>query len=85
MIAERSFTLSTVSPRQRVLVIEDDKKMAKSLREGFDERGYDVQVASSGEEGSLLSSVFVPTCSSSISTCRDAAAWKFLGSFESRR
>jgi len=60
MIAERRFVLSIVSPRQRILVIEDDKKMARSLREGFDERGYDVQVASSGEEGFFVVFSFRP-------------------------
>jgi DNA-binding response OmpR family regulator len=60
MIAERRFVLSIVSPRKRILVIEDDKKMARSLREGFDERGYDVQVASSGEEGFFVVFSFRP-------------------------
>ena len=35
----------------RVLVVEDEKKVAKALREGLEAERYDVRVASSGEEG----------------------------------
>jgi two-component system, OmpR family, copper resistance phosphate regulon response regulator CusR len=38
----------------RVLVVEDEKKVAKALREGLQAEHYDVRVASSGEEGFFL-------------------------------
>jgi len=38
----------------RVLVAEDEEKVAKALREGLEAEHYDVRVASSGEEGFFL-------------------------------
>ena len=38
----------------RVLVVEDEKKVAKALREGLEAEHYDVRVATSGEEGFFL-------------------------------
>src|SRR5437016_8352600 len=38
----------------RVLVVEDEKKVAKALREGLEAEHYDVRVVSSGEEGFFL-------------------------------
>src|SRR5499425_1133015 len=35
----------------RVLIVEDEKKVAKALREGLEAEHYDVRVAASGEEG----------------------------------
>src|SRR5499427_4480454 len=40
--------------RMRVLVVEDEKKVAKALREGLEAERYDVRVAASGEEGFFL-------------------------------
>ena len=38
----------------RILVVEDNKKVAKALREGLQAEHYDVRVASTGEEGFFL-------------------------------
>ena len=38
----------------RVLVVEDEKKVAKALRESLEAEHYDVRVAASGEEGFFL-------------------------------
>jgi DNA-binding response OmpR family regulator len=38
----------------RVLVVEDERKVAKALREGLEAECYDVRVASTGEEGFFL-------------------------------
>jgi DNA-binding response OmpR family regulator len=38
----------------RVLVVEDEKKVAKALREGLEAEHYEVRVVSSGEEGFFL-------------------------------
>jgi DNA-binding response OmpR family regulator len=38
----------------RILVVEDDRKIAKALREGLQAEHYDVRVASNGEEGFFL-------------------------------
>jgi DNA-binding response OmpR family regulator len=35
----------------RILVVEDEPKVARSLREGLEREGYDVVVAATGEEG----------------------------------
>lgn len=35
----------------RILVIEDEKKVAQALREGLGAQGYEVEVAQTGEEG----------------------------------
>ena len=44
----------TEQGRSRVLVIEDDKKLADALRAGIAAEGYTVSVASSAEEGFFL-------------------------------
>jgi DNA-binding response OmpR family regulator len=38
----------------RILVVEDDRKVAKALREGLQAEHYEVRVASNGEEGFFL-------------------------------
>ena len=38
----------------RVLVVEDEKKVAKALREGLEAEHYDVRIAATGEEGFFL-------------------------------
>jgi len=38
----------------RVLVVEDERKVARALREGLEAEHYDVRVASTGEEGFFL-------------------------------
>jgi len=40
----------------RILVIEDEKKVAKALRAGLEAEHYEVRVAADGEEGFLLAS-----------------------------
>jgi DNA-binding response OmpR family regulator len=40
----------------RILVIEDEKKVAKALREGLEAEHYEVRVAADGEEGFSLAS-----------------------------
>ena len=38
----------------RVLVVEDEKKMAEALRKGLESDGYDVKIANTGEDGFFL-------------------------------
>src|SRR5215470_12656511 len=38
----------------RVLVVEDEKKVARALRDGLEAERYDVRVAPTGEEGFFL-------------------------------
>lgn len=40
-----------MSNQERVLVVEDDRKVARALSEGLEQAGYAVAVAGSGEEG----------------------------------
>ena len=40
----------------RILIIEDEKKVAKALREGLEAERYVVSVAANGEEGFFLAS-----------------------------
>jgi two-component system copper resistance phosphate regulon response regulator CusR len=40
----------------RILVIEDEKKLAKALKEGLEAERYEVRVAADGEEGFLFAS-----------------------------
>lgn len=35
----------------RILIVEDQKKLAASLRRGLEEEGFEVSVAHTGEEG----------------------------------
>lgn len=42
--------------KSRVLVVEDEPKVARALREGFEAEGYEVLVAGTGEEGLFLAS-----------------------------
>jgi len=42
------------TPGMRVLGVEDERKVAKALREGLEAERYDVSVAASGEEGFFL-------------------------------
>ncbi len=46
--------------KHRVLIIEDDPKMARALAAGIAPSGYEVRVASSGEEGFFLVYDFRP-------------------------
>jgi DNA-binding response OmpR family regulator len=43
-------------PAVRILVIEDEKKVAKALQEGLEAERYEVRMAADGEEGFLLAS-----------------------------
>ena len=38
----------------RILVVEDERKVARALREGLENEGYDVSVAHTGEDGFFL-------------------------------
>jgi len=38
----------------RILIIEDEKKVANPLREGFEAEGYEVTIGATGEEGFFL-------------------------------
>jgi DNA-binding response OmpR family regulator len=40
----------------RILIIEDEKKLAAALREGLEAEGYEVRIAADGDEGFLLAS-----------------------------
>jgi DNA-binding response OmpR family regulator len=40
--------------RQRILIIEDDRKMSDALVSGLESAGYEIETASSGEEGFYL-------------------------------
>ncbi len=42
------------APAVRILVVEDEKKVAKALRDGLEAERYEVRVASTGEEGFFL-------------------------------
>ena len=52
--------MSSNPVRNRILIIEDDAKMARSLADGAAERGYDVKTAATGEEGFFLVYSFHP-------------------------
>jgi two-component system, OmpR family, copper resistance phosphate regulon response regulator CusR len=41
-------------PESRILVVEDESKVARALREGLERQGYKVVVAPTGEEGFFL-------------------------------
>jgi two-component system OmpR family response regulator len=41
----------------RILVVEDDRKVARFVRQGLEEEGHAVDVAGDGEEGALLAHV----------------------------
>jgi DNA-binding response OmpR family regulator len=38
----------------RILVVEDEKNVAKALRDGLEAQHYDVDVAATGEDGFFL-------------------------------
>ena len=44
----------------RILIIEDEEKMARALRKGLEAEQYSVSVAQSGEEGFFLVSTDSP-------------------------
>jgi two-component system OmpR family response regulator len=44
----------------RVLIVEDQKKLLRSLRRGLEEEGYDVVTATTGEEGFYLATTAAP-------------------------
>jgi len=48
------YTVCPAEPPLRILVVEDDKKVARALREGLQAEHYDVRVAGTGEEGFFL-------------------------------
>ncbi len=47
---------SPESDAPRVLVVEDEPKVARALREGLESEGYQVKVAATGEDGFFLAS-----------------------------
>jgi two-component system copper resistance phosphate regulon response regulator CusR len=61
MIAEKEFHLATVFPtRSRILIIEDDARMARSLSDWVLAHGFEVKTATTGEEGFFLAYSFHP-------------------------
>ena len=40
----------------RILIIEDERKVANALREGLETEHYEVTIAATGEEGFFLAS-----------------------------
>jgi two-component system copper resistance phosphate regulon response regulator CusR len=60
IIAERRLPLATASVRHRVLIVEDEAKMARSLSEGISAQGFEVRTAATGEEGFFLVYDFRP-------------------------
>jgi DNA-binding response OmpR family regulator len=54
MLFLRRSSVSTAQSKSRVLVVEDDRKLADTLRAGIAAEGYDVKVASTAEEGFFL-------------------------------
>jgi len=56
-IAVRRFQRRTADDRValvRILVVEDEKKVARALRDGLESEHYEVKLASTGEEGFFL-------------------------------
>jgi len=51
-MAHESVVAASLSAR--VLIVEDEKKVARALREGLEAERYHVHVASTGEEGFFL-------------------------------
>jgi DNA-binding response OmpR family regulator len=51
---QRPAGVAILRPTVRVLVVEDEKKVARALREGLEAEHYDVRIASTGEEGFFL-------------------------------
>lgn len=45
------YSLSGEGPTVRILVVEDEKKVALALQKGLESAGYDVEVALTGEDG----------------------------------
>jgi len=45
----------------RILVVEDERKVARALREGLEAEHYDVRVAATGEEGFFLTGGQLPS------------------------
>lgn len=43
-----------VQDRQRILIVEDDARMRRTLHAGFENAGYEVQAAETGEDGFFL-------------------------------
>ena len=44
----------SIQDRRRILIVEDDARMRRSLCSGFEAAGYEVQTAGTGEEGFFL-------------------------------
>jgi len=49
-----SVTVAILPSTVRILLVEDEKKLAKALRDGLGAQRYDVTIASTGEEGFFL-------------------------------
>ncbi len=52
--------MASIPIRSRILIIEDDAKMARSLSEGVIAQGFEVKTAITGEEGFFLVYNFHP-------------------------
>ena len=51
-------TIPSEAERVRILVIEDEQKIARALAEGLESAGYDVAVANTGEDGFFLTTIY---------------------------
>ena len=54
MRGEASYRLTVRMAPVRILVVEDEKKVASFIKKGLEEEGYAVDVAADGEEGLAL-------------------------------
>jgi DNA-binding response OmpR family regulator len=52
--------LQNPSSRYRILVVEDDKGVARTVRSGLEAHGYEVREAETGEEGMLMVADYKP-------------------------
>src|SRR5947208_16840542 len=52
------FNSTCYSPTMKILVVEDDRKVAGFIEQGLREEGYAVDVAPDGDEATMLAHVY---------------------------
>src|ERR1700759_1308366 len=57
---DRHGAAERMSSQPKILIVEDDRKLSSAMASGIESAGYEVHVASSGEEGFYLLHRLVP-------------------------
>ena len=68
-----------------ILLVEDNERNLKLLRDVLDYAGFDVRVARTAEDGITLAAGSLPISFSWISSCQVSMAWRLFAGYARAR